>query len=360
MLPNKPKSGTFSLLPKVHKKFDRIPKCRPIISGCGSNTEMISWFCDQALKAKVKEQDSFIEDTPDILRYFENLNENGEVPPNAKPITIDLKSMYSNIPIDEGLKAFEEELDKRDDKTIPTEFYLKLLRLVLESNIFEFNREFFIQLLGTAMGTRVAPTYANIFMAKLEKIMLENCPQELKHFLHCWKRFIDDIFFIWSGSYEDLSKFHEYLNSVHPTMKFDEYEHNQDDNSCNFLDIKISIIDGVIGTDLYRKETDKPSALLPSSAHPGHITPNIVYSMGFRLLRICSSEEKFESRLQQLKTEFLMPRNYKPSLIESQFDRVRELPGENFSEKRRGALEKIENQAKNHQRIIAPLDFKSK
>ena len=52
-----------------------------------------------------------------------------------------------------------------------------------------------------------------------------------------------------------------------------------------------------------------------------------------------------------------MPRNYKPSLIESEFDRVRELPGDNFSEKRRGALEKIEKQTKNNQRIIAPLDF---
>jgi hypothetical protein len=64
--------------------------------------------------------------------------------------------MYSNIPIEEGLQAFEEELDKRDDKTIPTEFILKLLKLVLESNIFVLKREFFIQLLGTAMGTGVA------------------------------------------------------------------------------------------------------------------------------------------------------------------------------------------------------------
>ena len=59
-------------------------------------------------------------------------------------------------------------------KSIPTKFYIKLLELVLQSNIFEFDREYFIQLLGTAMGTRVAPTYANIFMAKLEKFMLRD------------------------------------------------------------------------------------------------------------------------------------------------------------------------------------------
>ena len=68
--------------------------------------------------------------------------------------------MFSNIPIEEGLEAFKEQLDKMEDKTIPTEFILKLLKLVLEKNIFEFEREFYIQLLGTAMGTRVAPTYS--------------------------------------------------------------------------------------------------------------------------------------------------------------------------------------------------------
>jgi hypothetical protein len=93
MLPVKPKSGSFYLQPKVHKQYERIPKGRPIIPGCGSNTEIISWFCDQAVKDKVKEQDSFIEDTPDILRYFEEINENGTLPDNSKPVTIDLKSM---------------------------------------------------------------------------------------------------------------------------------------------------------------------------------------------------------------------------------------------------------------------------
>ena len=142
------------------------------------------------------------------------------------------------------------------------------------------------------MGTRVAPTYANLFMAKLEKFMLENCPQNLKKFLFCWKRSIDVILLIFCGSYEELDKFHEYLNSVHPTMKFDEYEHDRENNSCNFLDLNIKIEKDKIITDLYRKETSKPSALSPSSSHPKHITGNIVYSLAFRLFRMCSNETR--------------------------------------------------------------------
>ena len=128
-----------------------------------------------------------MEDTPDLLCYFTEINGNNSLPPNCKPIALDLKSMYSNIPTEEGIEAFRKELDKREDKTIPTDFLIKLLRLVLESNVFEFDKEFWIQLLGTAMGTRAAPTYANIFMNQLETEMLENCPNHLRDLIFDWK-----------------------------------------------------------------------------------------------------------------------------------------------------------------------------
>ena len=134
------------------------------------------------------------------------------------------------------------------------------------------------------MGTRPAPTYANIFMGKLEKIMLSKCPRILKQFLHTWRRFIDDIFLIWTGTDEQFSEFFSFLNNFHETIKFDQPQHNSEENSCDFLDLQISIINGKIQTDLFRKETSKPTALLPSSAHPGHIISNIIYSDGIQNL----------------------------------------------------------------------------
>ena len=80
----------------------------------------------------------------------------------------------------------------------------------MECNIFKFDNEFWVQLIGTCMGTRVAPTYANIFMGELEQIMPTRCPEHLKKFLHTWRRFIDDILVIWTGTDET---FHEFLIS---------------------------------------------------------------------------------------------------------------------------------------------------
>ena len=55
------------------------------------------------------------------------------------------------------------------DLSIPAHDIARLLKLVSDNNIFEFNEEHPLQILGTAMGTRLAPSYANIFMEKLER-----------------------------------------------------------------------------------------------------------------------------------------------------------------------------------------------
>ena len=65
----------------------------------------------------------------------------------------------------EGLDAVGEALDEREDKSVSTEFLIRLLELVLKHNIFEFNNQLYQQLIGTAMGTKCATNYSNIFMA---------------------------------------------------------------------------------------------------------------------------------------------------------------------------------------------------
>ena len=51
-----------------------------------------------------------------------------------------------------------------------------LLEIVLKNNTFEFDNKFYKQLQGTAMGTKLAPAYVNIFMGKLEQTILSHAP----------------------------------------------------------------------------------------------------------------------------------------------------------------------------------------
>ena len=130
-----------------------------------------------------------------------------------------------------------------------------------------------------------------------------------------------------------LDMFHNYLNTTQKNIKFDKPQCNPDTNSCTFLDITVTIKDQKIHTGVYRKPTDTPSALLLSSSHPKHVTNNIIYTLAFRLLRICSEPEVLMFRQQELKHTYLKPRNYKSSHIDEVFEKILKIPRQTALEK---------------------------
>ena len=135
--------------------------------------------------------------------------------------------------------------------------------MILTMTNFTFNDKNCLQIHGTAMGTRMAPSYANLFLAKFETDALSRAPYRP----HTWWRYIDDIFMIWTHSVDDLKTFTTYLNNIHPTIQFTS---NYSFTSIPFLDVNVSLINGKLTTDLYTKPTDKHQYLLQSSCHPKH------------------------------------------------------------------------------------------
>ena len=181
---------------------------RPIVSSVNSVTENISKFVEYWLQPIVKQLPSYIKDT----NTFANLITQTPVPQDCKLVSIDVSSLYTNIPHHDGLEAALNSLaEHRDHDPIrpPIQILRELMSIVLKNNIFEFNGEYYLQLQGMAMGTKMAPPYANLFMGKLEPKLQAQAPHHIK----MWKRYIDDIFIIWTGSDEDLMAF----NKLHPS-----------------------------------------------------------------------------------------------------------------------------------------------
>ena len=160
--------GKFYELFKVHKDhpLGATPPERPIISASGSITENIAQFVEHNIKHLANKHQSYLQDTPDFLRNLELVKAEGNLPDNSILVSIDVSALYTNIPQEEGLEEVREALKEREKPEIPTDFLLKLVEIILGSNIFEFNSKLFMQLIGTAMGTKPAPSYANIFMAR--------------------------------------------------------------------------------------------------------------------------------------------------------------------------------------------------
>ena len=106
---------------------------------------------------------SFLKDTTDFLQ---TLHAVGKTPPGTLLFTLDVTSLYTNIPNDEGIRAAEFALE--DPRPFGKEPFnnsiIDLLRLVLTCNNFTFNGQDYLQVGGMAMGTKTAPSYAVNFM----------------------------------------------------------------------------------------------------------------------------------------------------------------------------------------------------
>ena len=72
---------------------------------------------------------------------------------------MDVKTLYANIPNNEGIAAVKQKHNNYPNKTIATKMI----------TTFIFNSKFYLQIKGCVMGTVCTPTYANIFMSKSEE-----------------------------------------------------------------------------------------------------------------------------------------------------------------------------------------------
>jgi len=234
---------------------------------------------------------------------------------------MDVSSLYTNIPHKDGIQACFEAFQTRTVKSPPSKELCHLLELTLNSNNFIFNDDNYIQVSGTLMGGKYAPSYANIFMDKFEHDLLSACA----HKPLVWYRFIDDIFLIWTHSEEDLLRFIELANSMHPTIRFTTHHSTA---QVDFLDVQVKLTpNNTIIIDLFTKPTDKHLYLQPASCHPRHITKNIPYSLGLRLRRICSEDDTLNKRTHELKQQ-LFNRGYKESNISTQINKAKNVKRE--------------------------------
>ena len=142
------------------------------------------------------------------------------------------------------MSALRDALNTREDKTVPTDLLLEIMRDVLENNIFEFKKKKYIQLIGTAIGTGGAPTLANIFMAVIDSLIEECGMKDGESLIEFLKRFIYDLLLFWAGTVKQFEDFMLRINSLHPTIKFTS-SYNFEEKSTNYLDMEIKIVNGI-------------------------------------------------------------------------------------------------------------------
>ena len=312
--PRNAKPARFYLLPKIHKNNN---PGRPVISSVNCHTTKLSKYVDHYIQPLAKEIKSYIRDTTDLLNKINYIK---IIPQDAILVTMDVRSLYSNIKHNEGLSALGEYLNKRTTKNPPTEVITTLMQHILTLNNFNFNGRHFIQTKGCAMGTVAAPSYATIYMDKFENTYIY---PEIENDCLFYARYIDDIFFIYTGGEAKLNNFLTNLNMMHDSIKFD---HEKSTQAIAFLDILVYIDKNrQLQTTLHTKPTNTHNYLHYMSSHPKHLKNSLPYSLAIRLRRICTDNNALRLQSDKLRQQFLA-RGYSHTLIEDQINKAISIP----------------------------------
>ena len=174
-------------------------------------------------------------------------------------------------------------------QNLPSDEVILAMITIMKNHNFEFGDLYFLQLLGTWMGTSAAVMWATLYYTyhEVHTIISNHC-HNLLYFI-CY---IDDIFGIWTGNLTtDWAAFSKDINNF-GILKWDILKVTPS-LSVNFLDMALSIIQGRIISSTYQKKMNLHLYIPPSSEHPPSCIKGAIFSLINRYYRQNTHQQDF-------------------------------------------------------------------
>ncbi|CAF1417784.1 unnamed protein product [Rotaria sordida] len=306
-------------IPKPHKPDTPL---RPIVAAIHAPATEIFKFLNDLLAPKflrVARQTTFINGI-DLVQALEKYVANGYLKPTTLFITFDVENLYTMIPRQGDLEVLLQFLERnlRNNKigTLRIDDIMRMARLVLDTNIFVYEKKHYRQIRGGAMGSAFTQTLANIYMLDWEQQLIhdQQVDQEI------YRRYIDDVFMTTNLTHDQIKAKLENVHRKDPNIRI-SYSIQ---STIDFLDVTVSNEGGHLKTSIFHKSAAEPYVLPYTSDHPRHVFRNIPYAALLKAARICSNVEDFDMERIRLDLSFLL-NEYPPSFISKHFHRFFEI-----------------------------------
>ncbi|XP_018311680.1 uncharacterized protein [Mycetomoellerius zeteki] len=289
-------------LPKIHKEGTPF---RIIISSLDSPMYSLASFLHEIISKNVERPFSKIDNSFQLVKKLRGT----QIDENFSLISLDVVSLFTNVPIDFAIKSIEKRWNKiKKGISIPKKEFIGAVSLVLESTFFAFNDEYYQQKFGTPMGSPLSPIIADLVMQDLETEVLGKLEFPVPFYI----RYVDDI--IMAAPVETIGQILTAFNAVHNRLQFTLEIGGE---SINFLDVTIIKNDGMLECDWYHKPTFSGRYLNFLSSHPISQKRGVVFGMIDRAILL--SEEKFYYKNIKLVINTLLRNDYP---IEFIFDTI--------------------------------------
>ena len=272
------------------------------------------------LQKYIKKPSSSIKNSLEIKKLLSN----NIIPEDYELASLDVVAMFPSIPHNLVLEALDRNWEKIENKIPINKLqFLDGINFLLNSTYIKFNNKFYKQKKGLPMGFCSSPFFCELVMDHLEKVSLEklksnivlnnfsnyfsNPPKDCKSPIILYKRYVDDIFLICNKNY--IKKLTSVFNSYNENIQFTIENENKDNNSINFLDIKIFRNNNSFAeTNWYRKDTFSARYINFFSHHPIKQKIAIIFNIIDKCILL--ADNKFHHDNINTAKLFLMANNY--------------------------------------------------
>ena len=170
-------------------------------------------FITKILQNYCGKTSSFVLDSTDFIKKIKHLSIN----PEETLVSIDVNVLFTRIPVPVALQVINSKVSACTNFTnvckVPTEKFMKLLEFTFMNCIFCFNKKFYKQLQGAAIGSTVSTVISNIYMEYFEPLAVP-----LISLIKWWFRYVNDVH--GATRKDQVNKLQEHLNSIDPYIKF--------------------------------------------------------------------------------------------------------------------------------------------
>ena len=178
---------------------------------------------------------------------------------------------------------------------------IQKLNFLIDNIFVVFVGRVFQQTIGIPMGTNCAPLLADLFLysyeAEFVQRLLANKQKKLAASFNFTFRYIDDVLSM------NNDAFHNHLHSIYPP-ELEIKETTESPTSASYLDLLLSVSNGILSTKLYDKRDDFNFRIVNfpfiSSNIPESPAYGVYISQLIRYARACSFYDDFMCRAKPL------------------------------------------------------------
>ena len=185
---------------------------RPIVSSVNSPTYSISSLIADILSKSYVDSNSYnVKDSFEFVEQFQNF----QLPEGHKIISLDVKSLFTNIPLDLVLHILHRDWHRIECHTqLSQSSFFKIIDFITNYNYFSFDNKIYSQIDGMAMGSPVSPIFANLVM----DFYIDNVMKVLPFQFSFFKKYVDDL--ICGIPEEAIEEVVDIFNSFHPNIQY--------------------------------------------------------------------------------------------------------------------------------------------